>query len=122
MLLVWAVAGAAAWAVGAGGGRALTVSLGSNLAAKPAGFGAAPVAPYTVSAVAYALNSSSPQNLDSVTFTLSPTNASTVTVEIGGNWYPCSGSGSITCATTSPVQATASAAASGSGLIVAAAQ
>jgi hypothetical protein len=70
-----------------------------------AGSGAANISGYTVSGVAYALNSTTPTNIDSVTFSISPASATTVKAQIvsSGSWYPCTNSGgSVTCATTSP--------------------
>jgi hypothetical protein len=78
------------------------------------GQGSNTISGYTVSSVAYNLNASNPANLDSVTFTISPTTASSVKVQLasGGSWYSCTNtSGSVSCATTSP-QATAAAATS----------
>ena len=78
------------------------------------GQGSNTISGYTVSSVAYNLNASNPANLDSVTFTISPSTASTVKVQLasGGSWYSCTNtSGSVSCATTSP-QATAAAATS----------
>lgn len=75
-----------------------------------AGQGTGTVSGYTVSSVAYNLNATSPQNVDSATFTISPTSATTVKAQFAaaGTWYSCSNSGgSVTCATTSP-QLTAS--------------
>lgn len=75
-----------------------------------AGSGSGAISGYTVSSVAYTLNSSNPQNVDQVAFTISPTSG-TVKVQLvsGGSWYACTNSsGSVTCATTSP-QATAAA-------------
>jgi hypothetical protein len=76
------------------------------------GQGTNTISGYTVSSVAYNLNSSNPANVDSVTFTISPSTASTVKIQLasGGSWYSCTNtSGSVSCATTSP-QATAAAA------------
>ncbi len=77
-----------------------------------AGSGSGAISGYTVSSIAYGLNSTTPTNLDQVTFTLAPTAAGTVKVQLaaGGTWYTCSNvAGSVTCNTTSP-QATAAAA------------
>ena len=78
------------------------------------GQGSNTISGYTVSSVAYNLNASNPANLDSVTFTISPTTASLVKIQLasGGSWYSCTNtSGSVSCTTTSP-QATAAAATS----------
>jgi hypothetical protein len=77
-----------------------------------AGAGSGAISGYTVSSVAYGLNATTPTNLDSVTFTLSPAAAGTVKVQLAnaGSWYTCSNTaGSVTCNTTSP-QATVAAA------------
>jgi FlaG/FlaF family flagellin (archaellin) len=76
------------------------------------GQGANTISGYTVSGVTYTPNGSNPANIDSVSFTISPSAAGTVEIQLvsGGAWYTCSNSsGSVTCATTSP-QATAGAA------------
>src|SRR5579862_3729822 len=76
------------------------------------GQGANTISGYTASSVAYNLDGTTPSNIDSVTFTLSPTAASTVKIELanGGTWYACTNtSGSVSCTTTSP-QATVAAA------------
>jgi len=76
------------------------------------GQGANVISGYTVSGISYNQNGSNPGNIDSVTFTISPAAAGTVTIQLvsGGSWYSCTNtSGSVSCATTSP-QATASAA------------
>lgn len=76
------------------------------------GQGANVISGYTVSNVGYSLNSTTPSNVDSVSFTLSPATAGTVKIQLvsGGSWYSCTNSsGSVSCATTSP-QAVVSAA------------
>jgi hypothetical protein len=75
-----------------------------------AGSGAASISGYTVSGVAYNLNATTPTNIDSVSFSINPTTASTVKAQLasGGQWYQCTNTtGSVSCATTSP-QATVS--------------
>jgi hypothetical protein len=77
-----------------------------------AGSGSGAISGYAVSSVAYGLNSTTPTNIDSVTFTISPTSAGTVKIQLasGGSWYSCSNtSGTVSCNTTSP-QATVAAA------------
>ena len=77
-----------------------------------AGSGSGTISGYTVSSIAYTLNSTTPTNLDQVAFTIAPTTTSTVKVQLasGGSWYSCTNSaGSVTCNTTAP-QATAAAA------------
>ena len=64
---------------------------------------------YTISGVAYNLNSTNPNNIDSVTFTIAPTSAGTVKIQVvsGGTWYTCTNSvGSVSCDTTVGTQAT----------------
>lgn len=92
------------------GGYAYTAS--NTVPATSAGIGATAISGYTVSSVAYGLNATTPSNIDTVTFTLSPAAASTVKAQLasGGTYYPCTNTaGSVSCATTSP-QATVAAA------------
>jgi len=94
------------------GGYAFTAS--NTVPNATLGQGSNTISGYTVSSVSYALDSSNPSNVDSVSFSISPTTASTVKIQLasGGSWYSCTNtSGSVSCATTSP-QATASAATS----------
>jgi hypothetical protein len=74
-----------------------------------AGSGLGAISGYTASAVSYSLNTSNPQNIDAVTFTLDKA-ATTVKVQLvsAGSWYGCSNTGgnNWSCTTTSP-QATA---------------
>jgi len=84
----------------------------NTVPATSAGSGSGAISGYTASNVAYNLDASNPQNIDSVTFTISPTAASTVKIQLasGGSWYSCTNTaGSVSCTTTSP-QATAAAA------------
>jgi hypothetical protein len=88
---------------GAIAGRAATNS--NTVPAGTVGQGSAAASPYTVSGVSYTLNANSPQNIDQVAFTISPTTARVVKARLfaGGPWYSCTNSsGSVTCATTSP--------------------
>jgi len=92
------------------GGYAFTAS--NTVPNASLGQGSNTISGYTVSSVAYNLDSTTPSNVDSVSFTISPTTASTVKIQLApaGSWYSCTNtSGSVSCATTSP-QATASAA------------
>jgi hypothetical protein len=76
------------------------------------GQGANTISGYTLSSVAYNLDATTPSNLDSVSFTIAPTTATSVKAQLApaGTWYACTNvSGAVTCATTSP-QATAAAA------------
>jgi len=77
-----------------------------------AGAGSGTISGYTVSSVAYTLNSTNPANLDSVAFTIAPAAASTVKVQLApsGTWYSCTNSaGSVSCNTTSPAASVATA-------------
>lgn len=91
-------------------GSALTAS--NTVPGASLGQGSNTISGYTISGVTYTPNGSNPANIDSVSFTISPSTAGTVEIQLvsGGAWYTCSNSsGSVTCATTSP-QATAGAA------------
>ena len=84
----------------------------NTVPATRAGDGSRAISGYTIGSVAYALDASSPQNVDAVTFTISPTSATVVKVSLDGGttWHACvNSSGSVSCATTSP-QATVAAA------------
>jgi hypothetical protein len=77
----------------------------NTVPASKAGDGSGAVSGYTVSAVHYNLNASSPQNVDSVTFTLdSDPGSGTIKAQVDGtNWYTCSHvTTAVTCTTTSP--------------------
>jgi len=81
----------------------------NTVPATNAGDGSAAISGYTITNVSYNLNSTNPQNLDAVTFTIAPATAGTVRVQVqsGGTWYTCANAaGSVTCATTAPTQAT----------------
>ena len=94
------------------GGYAFTAS--NTVPNASLGQGANVISGYTVSSVAYNLNASTPSNVDSVSFTISPAAATSVKIQLAaaGSWYSCTNTaGSVSCATTSP-QATASAASS----------
>jgi hypothetical protein len=76
-----------------------------------AGDGSGTVSGYTVSAIHYGLNATSPQNVDSVTFTVDSTPAagSTIKIVTGGNTYTCTNATTtVTCNTTSPQATVAS--------------
>ena len=84
----------------------------NTVPATEAGSGAGAISGYTVSSVAYGLNATTPTNIDSVTFTISPTSAGTVKIQLasGGSWYSCTNtSGSVSCNTTSPQASVAAA-------------
>jgi hypothetical protein len=110
ILLVFALVAVAAGAIASS--FAFTAS--NTVPDATIGQGADTISGYTITSVSYAMNSSNPANIDSVSFTISPASASTVKIQLasGGSWYSCTNtSGSVSCATTSP-QATAGAASS----------
>lgn len=101
----------AAVAVVAGGSYAFTAS--NTVPTTQAGQGSGTVSGYTVTSVAYGLNASTPTNIDTVSFTISPASATTVKAQLasGGTWYACTNTtGSVSCATTSPQLTVATAA------------
>jgi hypothetical protein len=84
----------------------------NTVPASSAGSGSGAISGYTVSAVAYTLNTSNPQNIDAVAFTLDKA-ATTVKVQLAnaGTWYACSvvSGNNWSCNTTSPVISVATA-------------
>lgn len=95
---------AAAALIFSAGAFALTAS--NTVPSTTAGEGSQAISGYTVSNVSYGLDTANPVNLNSVSFTLTPSSASVVKVRLfsGGSWYSCSQglTGTWTCATTSP--------------------
>jgi hypothetical protein len=90
------------------GSYAFTAS--NTVGSSSAGQGNGTVSGYAATNVAYALDATTPTNLNSVSFTLNPVAATAVKVQLsaGGAWYSCTNTaGAVSCATTSP-QATAS--------------
>jgi hypothetical protein len=80
----------------------------NTVPATQAGSGSGAISGYTISNVAYTLNAN-PNNIDAVTFTISPAAAGTVKIQLvsGGTWYDCTNSsGSVSCDTTVGTQAT----------------
>jgi len=73
-----------------------------------AGSGSGTISGYTISNVAYNLNATNPDDIDTVTFTIAPTAAATVKIQVvnGGTWYSCTNTGSVSCDTTVGTQAT----------------
>ncbi len=66
----------------------------NTVPATKAGSGAGEISGYTVSSVAYTLNSSNPSQLDAVSFTLDAA-AATVKIKLvaaGSTWYDCTNS------------------------------
>jgi hypothetical protein len=96
----------------AGGAYAFTAS--NTVPASTAGAGAGAVSGYTVSALHYGLNSTTPANIDSLTFTISPSVPSTGSGKVivsallstgGPSTYTCTTNttgDTVTCPTTSP--------------------
>ena len=92
----------------AAGAYAFTAS--NTVPASSAGSGSQTISGYSVSNVAYTLNSTTPTNMDAVSFTLDKA-AGTVKAQVvnGGTWYDCTNGGSgnnWTCDTTVGTQAT----------------
>jgi hypothetical protein len=80
----------------------------NTVPATQAGAGSGAISGYTISNVAYTLNSD-PTKIDAVGFTISPAAAGTVKIQLvsGGTWYDCTNSsGSVSCDTTVGTQAT----------------
>jgi hypothetical protein len=96
----------------AGGAYAFTAS--NTVPATTAGAGAGVVSGYTISGLHYTLNATTPGNIDSLTFTVSPVIPSTGTGKVlvqallstgGPNAYTCTtdtAGANVTCPTTSP--------------------
>jgi hypothetical protein len=78
----------------------------NTVPASKAGDGSGAISGYTVSAVHYNLNTTNPQNIDSVTFTLdsAPVAGSTVKIKLvaaGSTWFSCTMTGAnASCTTT----------------------
>ena len=96
----------------AGGAYAFTAS--NTVPATTAGAGAGVVSGYTISGLHYTLNTTTPGNIDSLTFTVAPVIPSTGTGKViiqavlstgGPTAYTCTTDttgATVTCATTSP--------------------
>src|SRR5579864_8168388 len=71
------------------GGYAFTAS--NTVPNATLGQGSNTISGYTVSSVAYNLDGTTPSNVDSVAFTISPTTATSVKVQLAaaGTWYSC---------------------------------
>ena len=83
----------------------------NTVPATNAGAGSGVISGYTITGVAYNLNSSNPNNIDTTTFTIAPASAGTVKIQLvsGGTWYDCTNTaGSVSCDTTVGTQATVS--------------
>ncbi|HUJ56296.1 MAG TPA: hypothetical protein VLW49_09950 [Gaiellaceae bacterium] len=95
-------------------GAAYAFTASNTVPSSTAGSGSGTVSGYTVTNVHYALDATTPSNVDSITFTISPAVPSTGTGKVvvqatlstgGPNTYTCStdtGGTNVTCATTSP--------------------
>ena len=71
---------------------------------RPAGEGSSQTSGYAVSSVHFGLDPTNPADLASVSFTIAPSNATTVRVQLqpNGEWYTCAvGGGTATCPTGS---------------------
>jgi hypothetical protein len=102
----------AALVAGVVSSSAYAFTASNTVPATSAGAGSQAISGYTATNVSYTLNAANPQNVDAVTFTISPATTSTVKVQLvsGGSWYSCGNvGGTVTCSTTSP-QVTAAAA------------
>jgi hypothetical protein len=96
------------------GGGAYAFTASNTVPATTAGAGAGAVSGYTVSNLHYALNATTPANIDSLTFTISPVVPSTSSGKViisaalstgGPTNYTCTTDttgATVTCATTSP--------------------
>lgn len=107
---VWRFALCAAIVIAAAmGTNALTAS--NTVPSATAGSGSGTISGYTVSSVSYAMNSTTPTNLDTVTFTLSAaaTSVKIKLVAAGSSWYSCTNTSgnNWSCTTTSPQATTA---------------
>jgi len=95
-------------------GSAYAFTASNTVPATTAGAGAGSVSGFTVTNLHYALNATTPTNVDSLTFTISPAVPSTSSGKVivsaalstgGPNTYTCTtdtAGTSVTCATTSP--------------------
>jgi hypothetical protein len=96
------------------GGGAYAFTASNTVPASNAGAGSGAVSGYTVTNLHYALDSTTPANIDSLTFTISPTVPNTGSGKVvisaalstgGPTNYTCSTDttgATVTCATTSP--------------------
>lgn len=101
-------------AAGLVGGGAYAFTASNTVPTTNAGAGSGTVSGYTVSNIHYALNTTTPSNVDSMTFTISPSIPSTSSGKVitsvaltsgGPNNYTCTtttAGDTVTCATTTP--------------------
>jgi hypothetical protein len=69
------------------------------------GTGSAAITDYSFSNLVYVHNVNNPQLISAVNFTITPTTATTVRIQLaaGGAWYTCTnGAGNVNCMTTTP--------------------
>lgn len=95
----------------ASGAYAFTAS--NTVPGTQVGAGSGTISGYTATNVQYTLDPTTPTNVNVVAFTIAPVTTSAVKVQLasGGSWYSCTNTaGAVSCATTTPVQATAAAA------------
>ena len=84
-------------------GATYAFAAANTVPASKAGDGNGGITGYTVSAIHYNLNASTPSNIDSVTFTLNlaPVAGSTIKIKLvaaGSTWYSCTNAGTVvTC-------------------------
>jgi hypothetical protein len=85
----------------------------NTVPASKAGDGSGAISGYTVSAIHYVLNGTTPSTIDSVTFTLNsaPVAGSTIKIKLvaaGSTWYTCTNvTTAVTCTTTGAPVSTA---------------
>ena len=115
----WAIVAASAVLAVAIGGGAYAFTASNTVPATTAGAGSAVVSGYTVTNIHYGLNTTAPLNIDSLTFSISPSVPSTsggkVTIQAalstgGPTAYTCSTDttgATATCATVTPQLTTA---------------
>jgi hypothetical protein len=89
---------------------AFAFAAANTVPATTSGSGSNTISGYTITNVSYGLDTTTPTNIDTVTFTLSPAAATTVKIQLvtGGSWYSCTDStGSVSCTTTGATVAAA---------------
>lgn len=82
---------------------AFAFAAANTVPATTSGDGSGAITGYTITGVSYVLNATNPGNIDSVTFTINPTAAATVKIQLvaSGTWYGCTvgAGGAVTCTT-----------------------
>jgi len=69
----------------------------NTVPASHAGDGNGAITGYAVSNISYTLDSGDPSTIDSVDFTLAPTDATSVQIYLDGAWYTCTGGATPSC-------------------------